>query len=61
MNGAGVSVENLSLSLGAFALENLDLALERDEILVILGPNGAGKSVSLEAIAGFIAIARGAS
>ncbi len=53
MNGAGVSVENLSLSLGAFALENLDLALERDEILVILGPNGAGKSVSLEAIAGF--------
>ena len=33
-DGAGVVVENLSLTLGAFALKNLDLALGRDEILV---------------------------
>ena len=53
MTEAAAVVESLSLSLGAFALRNLDLRLETGEILVVLGPNGAGKSVSLEAIAGF--------
>ncbi len=53
MTEAGAVVENLSLALGAFALRNVDLSLEADEVLVILGPNGAGKSVCLEAIAGF--------
>jgi ABC-type Fe3+/spermidine/putrescine transport system ATPase subunit len=47
------AVERASLQLGDFALRDLDLALDRGEILVLLGPNGAGKSVSLEMIAGF--------
>ena len=53
MSADALVVSNLSLKLGAFALRDFGLVLERGEILVILGPNGAGKSVSLEAIAGF--------
>jgi molybdate/tungstate transport system ATP-binding protein len=50
---AGIAVESLTLTLGAFQLQNLDLAGSPGEILVILGPNGSGKSVTLETIAGF--------
>ena len=50
---AGVAVEALTLTLGAFRLGKIDLAVAPGEILVILGPNGAGKSVTLETIAGF--------
>jgi molybdate/tungstate transport system ATP-binding protein len=50
---AGVAVEALTLTLGAFRLDTIDLAASRGEILVLLGPNGAGKSVTLETIAGF--------
>lgn len=53
MSAAAIEVSALSLRLGAFALRDFGLSLDRGEILVILGPNGAGKSVSLEAIAGF--------
>jgi molybdate/tungstate transport system ATP-binding protein len=49
----GTAVEHLSLTLGGFALREVDLAVEPGEILVLLGPNGAGKSVTLETIAGF--------
>jgi len=50
---AGIAVEALTLTLGAFRLDTVDFALSGGEILVILGPNGAGKSVTLETIAGF--------
>ncbi len=53
MSAPAVALEDVSLTLGAFALRNLRLALEAGEIAVILGPNGAGKSVTLEVIAGF--------
>lgn len=53
MTDAGVAVETLSLSLGAFRLDAVDFAAARGEILVVLGPNGSGKSVTLETIAGF--------
>ena len=48
-----LEMERVAVSLGAFALRNIDLALAPSEILVLMGPNGAGKSVLLEAIAGF--------
>ena len=50
---AAVTVEALSLILGAFQLRKVDFALARGEILVVLGPNGSGKSITLETIAGF--------
>lgn len=52
MSGA-LTVEALTLALGNFRLQKLNLAVSNGEILVILGPNGAGKSVTLETIAGF--------
>lgn len=48
-----VTIEGISLSLGAFALDNINVALDGGQILVVLGPNGSGKSVLLETIAGF--------
>jgi molybdate/tungstate transport system ATP-binding protein len=53
MTQPGVAVEGLSLSIGAFRLNNIEFALSGGEILVILGPNGSGKSVTLETMAGF--------
>ncbi len=50
---AGIAVEALSVTLGAFRLDTIDFAAARGEILVMLGANGAGKSVTLETIAGF--------
>jgi ABC-type Fe3+/spermidine/putrescine transport system ATPase subunit len=50
---AGIALEALTLTLGSFCLNKLDLAVAADEIFVILGPNGSGKSVTLETIAGF--------
>lgn len=50
---AGIAVEALELTLGAFRLNEIEFALSAGEILVILGPNGSGKSVTLETIAGF--------
>jgi len=50
---AGIAVERLQLTLGAFRLGDIDFTLSAGEILVVLGPNGAGKSVTLETIAGF--------
>jgi len=50
---AAIAVEALTLQLGTFRLDRIDLALGAGEILVVLGPNGAGKSVTLETIAGF--------
>jgi len=53
MSEAAVTVDRLSVRLGAFALRDLGLRLGSGEVLVLLGPNGAGKSVTLETIAGF--------
>jgi NitT/TauT family transport system ATP-binding protein len=41
------------------AVENIDLAIEQGERLVLLGPSGCGKSSILKAIAGFLTPAEG--
>jgi molybdate/tungstate transport system ATP-binding protein len=48
-----IAIEGISLTLSAFALDNIDATLDGGQILVVLGPNGSGKSVLLETIAGF--------
>lgn len=59
MSKPGLEADDLTLPLGSFALQNVSLAADAGEILVMLGPNGAGKSVCLEAIAGFHRLLRG--
>ncbi len=49
-----LTIENLRLSLGSFAL-SADFALPAGARAVVMGPSGAGKSSLLLAIAGFIA------
>jgi len=45
-------LDNISLRLGNFSLNNFSLKTEQGEYLVLLGPTGTGKTVLLETIAG---------
>ena len=47
-----IEIRNLTVDLGDFLLEDVDLGIREGEYFVILGPTGAGKTVLLEAIAG---------
>jgi ABC-type Fe3+/spermidine/putrescine transport system ATPase subunit len=47
-----VRVEQLSVTVGAFQLREVDLDIRDREYFVVLGPTGAGKTVLLECIAG---------
>lgn len=44
---------------GGFALEQVDLRLERGDFLALVGPNGAGKTTVLRALLGLLAPRRG--
>ncbi len=46
-------VENLSIIVGDFHLNNISLNLRKGDYLAIVGPTGAGKTVLLETIVGF--------
>ncbi|WP_321423158.1 ATP-binding cassette domain-containing protein [uncultured Methanobacterium sp.] len=54
-----LEVKNLSVELGQFQLNNVNLKLEKKDYLVIIGPTGSGKSVLLETIAGFFSPDKG--
>lgn len=55
-----LTINNLSINYGqTTVIENLNLALARDEILMLVGPTGCGKSTILKALAGLIPIAEG--
>jgi molybdate/tungstate transport system ATP-binding protein len=47
-----IALEQVSLALGEFSLQDVNLRISKGEYLVILGPSGAGKTVLLETIAG---------
>jgi ABC-type Fe3+/spermidine/putrescine transport system ATPase subunit len=47
-----IRLEQISLQLGSFRLEPLDLAIKPGEYFILLGPTGSGKTSILEIIAG---------
>lgn len=47
-----LKVDNISLQVGDFKLQNISLDVEKGDYLVILGISGVGKSLLLETIAG---------
>jgi len=50
-----LTVSGLTVRYGdAVALENLDLAVRRNELFVLLGASGSGKTTLLRALAGFV-------
>ena len=47
-----ISLRNVSIAMGDFSLNSINLEIGNGEYFVILGPNGGGKTVLLEIIAG---------
>jgi ABC-type Fe3+/spermidine/putrescine transport system ATPase subunit len=47
-----IEIKGLSLNLGEFHLEDINLSIADGEYFVVLGPTGAGKTVLMECIAG---------
>ncbi len=47
-------IENLTLKLANFSLEEINLTLEEGEFFGLIGPTGSGKSLLLEAIMGIV-------
>src|SRR5690348_17967103 len=44
---------------GVRAVDGVDLALERGQIMGLIGPNGAGKTTFLNAVASFVGVTAG--
>src|SRR6187431_1383398 len=49
---------DIAVRAGTFALD-VDVTVERGEVLAVLGPNGSGKTTLLRAIAGLVPVDRG--
>ena len=54
-----IHIKNLSIRLGDFSINDVNLSVKKGEFLFLLGPTAAGKSVILESIAGLIPIQSG--
>jgi len=54
-----IEIKGLSLQLGEFHLQDINLSIRDGEYFVILGPTGAGKTVLMECLAGLHHIRKG--
>ena len=54
-----IEVKELFVELGDFRLDNINVAINKNEFFVLMGPTGAGKTVLLEVIAGLIPVRKG--
>ena len=54
-----IELENLSIQVGQFGLQGINLNLASGEYAYLSGPSGSGKSTILEAIAGLVDCTRG--
>jgi len=54
-----IKVSNLSVKLGDFSLQDVNLDVESGQYFIVLGPTGAGKTVLLETIAGLHPVVNG--
>lgn len=54
-----IEIGHLHVRCGAFALDDVNLAIGKGEYWVLLGPSGCGKSVLLQTIAGFFVPSQG--
>ena len=61
MSGSGthLRVDGLNLTLGNFALRDINLACHKGHHHILLGPSGSGKSSLMKCILGFHKITRG--
>ena len=61
MTDALVRAQNLGWKIGgATIVQNIDIAVERGELVGVIGPNGAGKTTLLRLLAGLLAPSEGA-
>lgn len=54
-----LKIKNINLTFPNFALENVNLSIDKGDFFALLGPTGSGKTVLLEAIAGLKPLKQG--
>jgi ABC-type Fe3+/spermidine/putrescine transport system ATPase subunit len=54
-----IEIKGLSLNIGEFHLQDVNLSIDDGEYFVVLGPTGAGKTVLIECIAGLHHVKKG--
>lgn len=54
-----LQVDNLTVTIDDFTLDEINFSIEKGNILALLGPSGSGKTSLIQAISGLIPISRG--